>query len=149
MRHSMQVSEALLAPLQITADPAATCSLPSRHSWMWFATLQSTQTGREDTLTQHTKIAVFHLPELTAADQKDLKLAASAVPEKNEDLIRLMSPTEARRASAAAIAPNVITVGPAGTRAQMAAEDATQGDATREQPRKKPSLYDPGHPPPP
>ena len=111
---------------------------------MWFATLQSTQTGHDDSLTQHTKIVVFHLPELTAADEKDLKLAATSTPEKNEAMIRLFSPREAKRVEAAA--PNVITVGPSGTMAQMAAENGTVGDAAPEKPRKKPSLYDADHP---
>ena len=110
---------------------------------MWFATLQSTQTGQDDTLTQHTKIVVFHLPELTAADEKSLKMAAADVPEKNEAPIRLLSPNDAKRVDAQAKAPNVITIGPAGTMAQAAAEDVTGGDAA---PRKKPSLYDAEHP---
>ena len=32
MHHSMQLSEALLGPLQITADPAATYSLPAPYT---------------------------------------------------------------------------------------------------------------------
>ncbi len=112
---------------------------------MWFATFESTQRGQEDSLTQHTKIAVFHLPEPTAAEEKDLKLAAAATPEKNEAPIRLMTASEAKRTDAAAKAPDVITVGPAGTMAQVAAENenASEGDGA---PRKKPSLYDTNQP---
>ena len=114
-----------------------------------FATVQSTQTTHSDETTQHTRIVVYHLPGLTSADEKQLKLAADSIPEKSEAPIRLLTASQARRqdATPAITVRSGAAATPVATR--TATQAANEGDATDEQPRKKPSLYDADHPKPP
>ena len=116
---------------------------------MSFATVQSTQTNHGDETTQHTKIVVYHLPALTPADEKELKLAADSIPEKNEASIRLLTASQAKQADTTGAL--TVTSGAATTPVATRTADlpANEGDATDDQPRKKPSLYDADHPKPP
>ncbi len=104
---------------------------------------------------QNGQIAVYHLPALTAKDQKELKLALESEPERNEATIRLqaapakpendagkliVSTTPAVVAASAVLAPPAAATEPAAAQA---------GDPAPEAPRKAPSLYDADHPKPP
>jgi hypothetical protein len=117
---------------------------------MEFATLQSTQKMQGEETVWNTKIVVYRLPELTAADQKELKLAEAAAPERNDAMVRLLS----AKAAKSAVAGQAVTVR-TGTQAAVPVEapaapapKATLGDVSPEDgtPRKPPSLYDPDHP---
>jgi hypothetical protein len=114
-----------------------------------FVAMQSTQVTQHGESTQETKIVVFHLPALTAADQKDLRLASSAAPERNESLVRL-SGAKPAKAEAETEKVTVLATTPTVTREASATAPAdtpeTVGDPNPEQPRKPPSLYTSDHP---
>ena len=116
--------------------------------------------GLNFTLIRNGKLEVYHLPELTAKDQAQLKLAAASLPERNDGRISLISnrpgqppaatAARAKPAQAPAEAAKVFTVGPtpdaqSGT-PKPDPETPTQGDALPEAPRTAPSLYGPDHP---
>jgi hypothetical protein len=115
-----------------------------------FATVQTTQVTKYGETTQDTKIVVYHLPALTPADQKELKVAAAAAPEKNDAVIRLFgSPQKntAAQSTAVTVRADTTTVAPAAATAVAPADpQPATGDPSPDAPRKPPSLYDPDHP---
>ncbi len=110
--------------------------------------------GLSFTVIRGGNLEVYHLPPLTAADQKQLQLAAASLPEKNSASIQLMSkkiaaPSAAEDASKALTVPSAPAADMAApTPSAPAAAENTVGDAPPDAPRKPPTLYDPEHPKP-
>ncbi len=117
---------------------------------MWFVTLQTTQTTRGEETTQKAQILVYQLGPLTAADQKEVKLAEEAAPAKNDAVVRLVSSAAPVKHTAEAEAVTVHTAAKTITAVAETpgpAPKATLGDVHDDDaPRKPPSLYDPDHP---
>jgi hypothetical protein len=125
--------------------------------------------GLNFTMLRNGNLEVYRLPELSAKDQDQLKLAASELPEKNDARI-LLRPNRPAEASLPSAPSKIVTVNgatgavtqddstggldltPASSSAsaqpsvQPAAQPAPSADTA---PRKPPSLYDADHPKPP
>ena len=112
--------------------------------------------GMTMAVVRNEKIEIYHLPELTAADRKDLTLAAASEPERNEGVVRLISEKSVAKvplADAVTVPAAVpepaasVGAGPAPPTAAAPAEAATVGDLhPTDGPRKAPTLYDADHP---
>ncbi len=101
------------------------------------------------------QLAIYHLPALTAKDQKELKLALESTPERNEAMIRLQGAPGKQENEAGKLTvgtkSSVVAVSPVAAAPVAATEPsaAQAGDPAPEAPRKAPSLYDADHPKPP
>lgn len=99
-------------------------------------------------------IEVYKLPGLNGQDQKQLRAAAGAVPEKNEAPVKLNAVRVARKeieaapevVGAAAVPGESAPVAAAAPGAVAAPPAIVNGDAAPEAPRKAPTLYDAEHP---
>ena len=141
----------LLLKTQATPIQRAGQNFDLSEDGLSFATMQTAQVTQHGETTQNTKIVVYHLPALTPADEKELKLAASAAPEKNDGVVRLFGTRQAKaeaETEKVTVHTGVTTAAPAAIVAPAATQD-TIGDPNPDQPRKPPSLYDADHPKPP